>query len=261
MHHSCVRLWRSSIVICCFVVGSVGALLADDQPNKSADGSKAKSRPAEITEMLLAIASGSQMGPGEGWFHPGQSRYSWDWLAERFDADHDGAITREEFKGPSYLFDRLDANHDGVLTQVDFDWSQGSALVRQGMMAGQWFRRIDTNSNGRISKEEWEAYFSRFAKGKDYLTPDDLREAFPTAPPGRPPQPKNTPKEAASDGPTPMTFILGLLSGELGSFHEGPGIDEPAPEFTLKTQDGQHQVTLSSFRGKKPVVLVFGSFT
>src|SRR5262249_24234751 len=37
----------------------------------------------EAAEMLIAIARGSQMGPGEGWFHPGQGRYNWEWLAAR----------------------------------------------------------------------------------------------------------------------------------------------------------------------------------
>jgi peroxiredoxin len=36
---------------------------------------------------------------------------------------------------------------------------------------------------------------------------------------------------------------------------------DPAPDFTLPAQDGKSRVTLSSFRGKRPVVLVFGSYT
>src|SRR2546421_5245109 len=35
----------------------------------------------DAAQMLIAIARGSQMGPGDGWFHPGQSRYGWKWLA------------------------------------------------------------------------------------------------------------------------------------------------------------------------------------
>jgi hypothetical protein len=34
-----------------------------------------------------------------------------------------------------------------------------------------------------------------------------------------------------------------------------------APDFTLPGLDGAGSVTLSSFRGEKPVVLVFGSYT
>ena len=34
-----------------------------------------------------------------------------------------------------------------------------------------------------------------------------------------------------------------------------------APDFTLKSPDGKSTVTLSQFRGQKPVALVFGSYT
>ena len=52
-----------------------------------------------------------------------------------------------------------------------------------------------------------------------------------------------------------------LISGELGSLSEGPALGTPAPDFTLPTDDGARRVTLSSSRGVRPVVLVFGSFT
>jgi peroxiredoxin len=42
---------------------------------------------------------------------------------------------------------------------------------------------------------------------------------------------------------------------------EGPALDQQAPDFSLRTQNGNRPVHLSDFRGKKPVVLVFGSFT
>jgi hypothetical protein len=44
-------------------------------------------------------------------------------------------------------------------------------------------------------------------------------------------------------------------------------VGEPAPDFVLRTADNKGhpdhggQVQLSSFRGKQPVVLVFGSYT
>jgi hypothetical protein len=207
----------------------------------------------EIMQMLWAVANGSQMGPGEGWFHPGTSRYSWKWLAARYDPKKKGRITRQEFKGPGALFDRLDRNHDGVLTADDFDWSERSPFLRQNQMADMWFYRLDTNSNGRISKEEWDSFFARAAKGKKYVTPEDLRAAL--APPARPSGSKG------GGGPSPLILVKGLLSGELGSFHEGPGLGDPAPDFQLPTPDGKKRYRLSQFRGKKPVVLIFGSFT
>src|SRR5216684_2563120 len=44
-------------------------------------------REREAVQMVTAILEGSQMGPGDGWFQSGQSRYGWDWLARRFDDD------------------------------------------------------------------------------------------------------------------------------------------------------------------------------
>ncbi len=208
----------------------------------------------EAVEMATALATGSQMGPGEGWFHAGQTRYDWKWLAARYDADGDGIISRKEFTGPAELFDRLDRNRDGVLTPEDFDWSDRSPFLRQAGMTEGWFRRMDRDSNGRVSREEWEGFFKKAAKGKDHLTPDDLREAlFPPAPPRKP--------DAGGGGPSPLVLLRGLIDGEIGSIHEGPRVNEKAPDFTLRTEDGKGVVTLSQFRGKKPVVLVFGSFT
>ena len=36
---------------------------------------------------------------------------------------------------------------------------------------------------------------------------------------------------------------------------------QAAPDFTLKSPDGKRTFKLSSFKGKKPVVLIFGSYT
>ena len=38
-------------------------------------------------------------------------------------------------------------------------------------------------------------------------------------------------------------------------------VGDPAPEFSLPSGDRKARVRLSSFRGHKPVVLIFGSYT
>ena len=38
-------------------------------------------------------------------------------------------------------------------------------------------------------------------------------------------------------------------------------VGETAPDFALPTVDRKAEVRLASFRGKQPVVLVFGSYT
>jgi hypothetical protein len=210
----------------------------------------------EFQQMFGALLKGSQMGPGGGWFHPSQSRYGWEWLAARAGVPTDGKIDQKAFPGPAEAFQRLDRNRDGQLTADDFDWSDRSSFARQSMPATQWFRMADLNSNGRISQEEWLALFKRAARGKDYLTADDLREAFPTMPPAR-----QVPAGRNPDMPPPLLLLQRFFTGELGSFQEGPAVGEKAPDFTLKTYDGRATVRLAGLVGTKPVVLVFGSFT
>jgi hypothetical protein len=215
-------------------------------------------RKSEFCAMLTAVFKGSQLGPGEGWFKDSQSRYGWQWLAKKHGISPRSYITRKQFKGSGELFERLDRNHDGVLSADDFDWSDRSMFAMASMPSRYWFSFIDTNSNGRISRAEWDAYFTKLSKGKGYLTRDDLREGFPVMPPPRPP---NAPPPKDDGGPSPLLLVLGLLSGELGSPFPGPRVGQTAPNFTLKTQDSKQRYSLSQYRGKKPVVLVFGSFT
>ena len=40
-----------------------------------------------------------------------------------------------------------------------------------------------------------------------------------------------------------------------------PKVGETAPTFTLKSHDGKSETSLASFKGEKPVVLFFGSYT
>lgn len=62
----------------------------------------------------------------------------------------------------------------------------------------------------------------------------------------------------------PEALVFGVLPGprlwnwaRQGSLVEG----QLAPDFTLPLHDRSGHVTLSSFRGRRPVVLVFGSYT
>ena len=42
---------------------------------------------------------------------------------------------------------------------------------------------------------------------------------------------------------------------------KAPKVGDLAPDFELRDANGENPVRLSDFRGKKPVALVFGSFT
>jgi hypothetical protein len=219
-------------------------------------GSIAHFEQIEAVQMVTAVFGGSEMGPGEGWFHAGQSRYGWDWLARRYDEDGNGVITDDEFAGPAELFERLDRDRDGELKPDDFDWSDRSPFLRQQGQAGQWFAQIDKSSNGRITQDEWQQFFEKLSGEKGYVSREDFRMGL------FPPSPKSpAPQNREPDGALKFVLLKGLVSGELGSLRPGPGIDKPAPEFELETQNGKRSIRLSSFRNEKPVVLVFGSFT
>jgi Ca2+-binding EF-hand superfamily protein/thiol-disulfide isomerase/thioredoxin len=207
----------------------------------------------EAVRMLVAILRGSSLNGSDGWFGPAATRYDWAWLASRNGLDpKTKAIARDHFVGPATLFDRLDRDGDGRITPADFDWSERNSYVTQANQINRLFRRLDRSGDGRLSREELDAFFKEAADGKEYVTADDLRRMLiPRGPSGFNP----------GDGPTVPVLVRGLFAGEIGSISEGPRVGDSAPDFTLKTIDGQETVTLSKLIGPKPVVLVFGNFT
>jgi alkyl hydroperoxide reductase subunit AhpC len=207
--------------------------------------------PPEAIRMYLAIAKGSRMGAGEGWFGPAQTRYDWEWLAKLHGVSPDDGISSDAFKGPANWFPRLDRNRDGKIAADDLDWSERNPWVQQAYSVNRLFRKIDPNSDGKLTRDEWLQFFESIAQGKNEISSEQLRETWLSGMVGFLP----------GDAPTPEILMKGLFSGEVGSLQEGPQVNDTAPDFCLKTQDGSKQIRLSEVIGKKPVVLVFGNFT
>jgi hypothetical protein len=90
----------------------------------------------------------------------------------------------------------------------------------------QHFEQIDVNKDGKLSKEELERVADRLAR---------------------------------QQGGRPGEFNAPPARGE--RLPEKLMVGDPAPDFTLPDAAGKKEVTLSSARGKKPVVLIFGSCT
>ena len=61
--------------------------------------------------------------------------------------------------------------------------------------------------------------------------------------------------------PPPAMLALPFRSLWLQARGGSLRVGEAAPDFELETLDHRGRVRLSSFRGSKPVVLVFGSYT
>jgi thiol-disulfide isomerase/thioredoxin len=160
--------------------------------------------------MFLAILSGSRMEAGEGWFHPGQTRYDWNRLATGCDINRDGWVTSKEFAGPADLFRRLDRDENGLIAAEDLDWSDPPPLFDASLeLPRSWWDRV----------------------------------------------------RRTSDEPSLGVMLSGFFKGDLGSFREGPGLGQLAPDFTLPVKGGRERVGLSGHRGKRPVVLIFGNMT
>ena len=59
-----------------------------------------------------------------------------------------------------------------------------------------------------------------------------------------------------------LLLVLLLISTTAWAQHpEDVFVGQKAPEFSLRTEDGDREYRLSQYRGRKPVVLIFGTFT
>lgn len=211
---------------------------------------------SEAVRMAAALLNGEKLGAGGGWYGPGKLRHDWRWLVNRFDKDGDGKVAPSEIAAAKEYFERLDRDGDGAITAEDLDWSENSAFMKLQAQASRLFRLLDLDGNGRLSAEEWQARFKVIAKDKDHLIVDDLRAALFPVVPGKTDKTKKSDKAKIPD-----LMRQAFFEGDVGSPFEGPRPGAEAPDFALPTHDGKSTVRLSDFRGKKPVVLIFGSFT
>ena len=243
------------------ILASLSVVRADEPPARAK-----RLKPTEVLEkawpdhpewvaMLVDILQGSQLGPGDGWFKKAvaQTRFTWDAARAALDKDGDGSISKAEFGGGDTDFARLDRDRDGLLTAPDFDFSPHALTPTPGSML---FFMADRDGNGAVTREEFDGLFKSLDGGNlGFLSQDEMRNLL--TPPARPKALAARP----STGPTRATLIKGLFRQEIGSLQPGPKVDDPAPDFTLRTVEGVDEVNLSKKIGTKPVVLVFGNFT
>jgi len=120
----------------------------------------------KITEAEVKAALGA-MGGGDGrWMDK-----TADAAFRRFDANDDGKITSDEWKGRPETFQLLDANKDGVITREELT-PRGPARarrgrdrpdVRSGKDSAHFLEKYDANRDGQVTKEEFP-YDRRFAE-------------------------------------------------------------------------------------------------
>ena len=96
------------------------------------------------------------------------------------DRDHDGVVTRAEWRGNAQSFRQHDTNSDGVLsgTEVAPNQAETEAERRRREGIDYRFTRADQNRDGRISRDEWAgntAEFTRMDRNTDGIV---TREEF-----------------------------------------------------------------------------------
>lgn len=148
-------------------------------------------------------------------------------LARSADADEDGKVTQAEWKK---VIAAVDGNKDGNVDTDELGGILCAALGRKNLSpraVGRRSRHLDTNKDGRIQLSEIDGLFARLDKDQDQtIGKDELGTA-------RRPRPSGPPR-----------------------------VGDMAPDFDLPTvADPEQTVKLSSFRGAKPVALIFGSYT
>lgn len=214
----------------------------------------------EAVMRLLSILSGTPPSgdKSSGWLVPSRTRYTAPWLIEQYDNDGDGAISTDEWPGRSEWFQKLDRDRDGHVTAKDLNWLPDSPLAKASNNAKMLFRQLDADGDGQVSSVEWQEYMQKLSQGRAHLTQDDLLPLFATADAGKG---KGRGKGKRGQGGIDLAMFKAFFEGDVASIFEGPRPGTRAPDFTLPTVDGKAKLTLSKNFGRKPVVLVFGSFT
>ena len=190
-------------------------------------------------EQLIGVFTDPSPGhPAHGWYREGRSRFGWDWLAKRFDIDHDGTINRKEFDSGKRRegWPALDRDRNGTLTADDFDWSESSKWQTDLRSATDRFFEMDSDTDGRISPAEWQDFYATVSREKDYISVDDLHAFLALRPRKRP--------RAFSFRYRWYRAVV-ILNGDIGSMFEGPRVGDTAPDFTLETVGGGEFHSLS----------------
>jgi Ca2+-binding EF-hand superfamily protein len=201
----------------------------------------------------------------------------WRVLCTNHDRDADGTITKDEYPRGDARFANFDRDGDGVLTARDFP---AGAFVNG---FNSWLVRMaDGDRDGKVARAEWDAFAKALDADADgVVSPDELAAkvgpsaaqdfdlfllSFDQDLDGR-----FTPKDLAIAFADLDVDGDGILAGKeterwrpTAARPSGPlpKVGAAAPPFDLpRADDPKQRIALASFRGQKPVALVFGSYT
>lgn len=201
----------------------------------------------------------------------------WKHLRARYDKDKDGKITPLEYPRGKQRFTNFDRDRDGNLTAKDFPEGKHFNGFSPGML-----RRADRDRDGVVTKAEWKGMVGMLdADGNGKITSKEF---------GRIAGPAMAEKwdlmllsfdqdldgdfdledcaamfndcDLDSDGRIVDKELAGWKWSGPRSNRRAPKVGAIAPDFELpRLDDEEKSIRLSSFRGKRPVALIFGSYT
>ena len=230
----------------------------------------------------------------------GRVASNWAYLLGKYDADGDQRVEASEYDRDSKRFTRLDLNADGVLSVEDFPVLDEDSFrgFYQGQRAqrvlAMHFQADDDDGELRLDELEWmiTAYDADYDEAIDAsefaASADEHRRELDDG--------DRSGTEGAMMGDYDPWDVLAeaadgdddgrLTASEMVSFFQsrcqggeildlrseamenrwtkdtsGVAAGEWAPDFSLEPPHGGERVTLSSFRGDRPVALIFGSYT
>jgi acetyl esterase len=107
-----------------------------------------------------------------------REKYTFEQVANRYDANKDGKVTKEEMGGRADMLDSMDTNKDGVLTAEDFANQKGAESASDAASSrGQRTRRSKTDTAGSRSRaEDSDREKAVLGNERKKRIPDDLRD-------------------------------------------------------------------------------------
>jgi Ca2+-binding EF-hand superfamily protein len=101
--------------------------------------------------LALAADSPHHAGGAHKW-QPGQG---WDHFAATFDSNKDGKVSKDELLAKAPGFDHMDTNKDGVVTADEIKALPAS--TKHPQMGSNFMAKFDTDKDGKVTKQEWDA--------------------------------------------------------------------------------------------------------
>jgi len=158
-------------------------------------------------------------------------------------------LTREQLETGAAA---MDTDADLTITRVEFDahmGRRGGGRMPEMDRFGMLLEGVDTGKDGSVSREELLRWFDAADSDKDGQLSMQRR--------GGRGEGREGPGRGGPDGSS-----RGARGRQpAGAPEPEAGVGRSAPDFTLQPMNEGEPVTLSSFAGKTPVALIFGSYT